>query len=301
MKNCSLSIVVPCYNSDKRIVACINAIKLSIENLPYKLRHEIIVVDDGSEDETAEIVSKIDGITIITHLKNKGLSAARNSGIHASQSEYIAFIDSDIILEKSWFYNMLDLFMKDDSILGITGQLKYPLTKKTKSLIDLYLFSNYRGIINIDKKSPLLYKWFVFSNTIIRRNILEKTGVFDEGLISYGGEDTELSIRINKKFPANLRKLNDAVAYHYCDKSLRQYSQNMYDYGLNNFNHIVNKHPDYKDSLGYDMVNSFKGYIIFNPINKFLVEISLKFIKHPLLIKFLVVYSFIKGARSSKK
>ncbi len=120
-------------------------------------------------------------------------------------------------------------------------------------------------------------------------------------MISYGGEDTELSIRINKKFPTNLRKLNDAVAYHYCDKSLRQYFQNMYDYGLNNFNHIINKHPDYKESLGYDMVNSFKGYVLFNSINKFLVEIGLKFIKHPLLIKFLVVYSFVKGARSSKK
>ena len=77
--------------------------------------------------------------------------------------------------------------------------------------------------INIDKKSPLLYKWFVFSNTIIRRNILEKTGVFDEGLISYGGEDTELAIRIDKSFPESLRQNSQGVGYHVCNKSLKQY------------------------------------------------------------------------------
>jgi len=301
MKSNSLSIIVPCYNSSKRIVGCINAIKLSIESLPNKLLCEIIVVNDGSKDKTEEIIKGIDGITMVSYSKNRGLSAARNSGINASNSEYIAFIDSDIIVEKTWFQKTLNLLIDDSSIVGVTGYLKKPLTKQTKSLLDIYLFSHYRGAKNIDNKTSLLYKWFVFSNTIIRRSLLERTGHFDERLKSYGGEDTELSIRINKDFSKNLRKDCGAVAYHYSDKSLNQYMRNMYDYGLNNFNHIIEKHPSYKKELGGNLPKSFIGYLIFNPINTFLCSSILKCIKHPLLIKFLVINSFVKGVRNFKK
>ena len=55
--------------------------------------------------------------------------------------------------------------------------------------------------------TPLNYKFFVFSNTIIRRSVLNEIGLFDESLFKYGGEDTELSLRISKKYPTGLRKL----------------------------------------------------------------------------------------------
>jgi len=300
MENNTLSVVIPCYNSAKRIASCVDAVKLSLKGLSSSFAFEIIIVNDGSTDNTDNIIKKIDGIKIITHLKNNGLASARNSGINASDSKYIAFIDSDILVEKDWFFKILNIFNNDSSVVGITGNLKAPLNKKL-SLLDLYLFSNYRGIQNIDQKTPLLYNWFVFSNTIIRRSIINKVGSFDENLSSYGGEDTELSIRINKKFPKSLRKFCGAVAYHYSDKNLNQYMKNMYDYGLNNFNYIVKKHPNYKKSLGYDIIGSFIGYIIFNPINRFLCGLILKFIKHPLLIKFLIIDSFAKGLRLSKK
>lgn len=301
MESNSISIVIPCYNSSKRIVGCIRAVKDSLNSLINKNKFEIIVVNDGSTDDTASIISKETGITIITHSKNKGLSSARNSGIEASNSEYIVFIDSDIIIEKDWIQKTLDLLMSDSSIMGVIGHLAHPLTKKKTSLLDIYLFSNYRGAKKIDNKTPLLYKWFVFSNTIIKRHLLKKTGCFDENICAYGGEDTELSIRINKKLPHGLRKAEGAIAYHYCDKSLNVYMKNMYDYGLNNFNYIIKKHPDYKQNLNGNVPKSFIGYLIFNPFNASLCSLLLKFIKHPLLIKFLVINSFVRGVRNSKK
>ena len=301
MENNSLSVVVPCYNSKKRIVACIDAIKLSLKNLDHKFKFEIIVINDGSTDSSDEYIKKMDKIKVITHSKNKGLSSARNSGIRASSSEYIAFLDSDIEVEKKWFQKMLDLLVNDASIAGVTGHLKSPFSNKSRSLLEKYLFSNYRGSKNTDSKTPLLYKWFVFSNTIIRRSVLEKTGCFDESLISYGGEDTELAIRINRDFPNNLRKCGGAVSIHYFDKTLNQYRKNMFEYGLNNFNYIIQKHPDYKKSLGANMISSFRGYLIFNSISRSLCVFLLSLIKHPLLIKFLVVSSFVQGVRNSEK
>ena len=129
---------------------------------------------------------------------------------------------------------------------------------------------------------------------------MEETGCFDENICAYGGEDTELSVRINKKTPHGLRKAEDAIAYHYCDKSLNGYMKNMYDYGLYNFNYIIKKHPDYKKKLNGDVPKSFVGYLIFNPFNTFLCSLVLRLIKHPLLIKFLVINSFVGGVRNSK-
>ena len=301
MKNNSLSVVVPCYNSKKRIVACIDAIKLSLKKLSHKLDLEIIVINDGSTDGTHQEIKNLEGVKIITHSKNKGLSSARNSGILASQSEYIAFIDSDIEVEESWFEKLLAILKKDDSIVGVIGHLRAPPSNTSDGLLEKYLFSNYRGAVNIDEKTPLLYNWFVFSNTVIRRAVLEKTGNFDEKIISYGGEDTELAIRINKVSPGNLRKCGEALSFHYCDKSLSQYKENMFEYGLNNFNYIVEKHPDYKKTLRATLIYSIKGYFVFNHISEFLCFVLLKLIKHPLLIKFLVINSFVRGARLSKK
>ena len=301
MKNSSLSVVIPCYNSKKRIVGCIKAIKLSLSYLDKKIDSEVIVVNDGSTDSTSEYLDRIDGIKIITHSKNKGLSSARNSGIRASNSEYIAFIDSDIEVEKTWFKKILSLFVKDVSVLGVTGHLRAPFSNKSNDLLQKYLFSRYRGAGNINEKTPLIYKWFVFSNTVLRRSVLDKTGVFDENLISYGGEDTELAIRIDKVFPKNLRKCVGALSFHYSDKSLNQYKKNMFEYGLNNFNYIVEKHSDYKKKLRANMIFSLKGYLIFNPINELLCFLLLKLIKHPLLIKFSVINSFVQGVRLSKK
>ena len=301
MKSNTISIVIPCYNSSKRIVDCIKAVRASLDSLINKIKSEIIVVDDGSTDDTASIISKEKGITIITHSKNKGLASARNSGVEASNSDYIVFIDSDIIIEKEWLQKTLDLLMSDSSIVGVIGHLAPPITKKDRGLLDRYLFSNYRGAKKTDNKTPLLYKWFVFSNTVIKRDLLGKTGHFDEKICAYGGEDTELSIRINKKFPYGLRKAEEAIAYHHCDKNLNVYMKNMYDYGLYNFNYITKKHPDYKKNLNGGVPKSFFGYLIFNPFNAFLCSLLLRCIKHPLLIKFLVINSFVSGVRNSKK
>ena len=82
----------PNVNTKKYLEWCYNSIR---KNLGYF--HEIVLLDDGSTDDSLSILKTFQGITIVNHKKNRGLSSARNSGIKKSSGEYVAFIDSDIV------------------------------------------------------------------------------------------------------------------------------------------------------------------------------------------------------------
>jgi len=98
MENIKVSIVIPVYNTEKYLKEAINSI------INQTLREiEIIVVNDGSTDNSAQILENFtqqdSRIKLFTHEKNKGLSEARNTGIKAVCGEYLYFFDSDDILE----------------------------------------------------------------------------------------------------------------------------------------------------------------------------------------------------------
>ena len=88
-----VSVVIPTYNYAKYIAAAINSVlKQSYRNI------ELIVIDDGSTDDTADVIAIYEGKLRYYFQKNQGLSAARNKGIELSNGRYIQFLDSDDIL-----------------------------------------------------------------------------------------------------------------------------------------------------------------------------------------------------------
>lgn len=294
----AISIIIPCYNSEKTISKCLKSIFNSIANCDTIYDFKIIIVNDGSSDKTLSIINQFDNIKIINHNKNLGLSSARNSGIKATDSKYIIFIDSDIMLSSNWISDMAKTMNQDDDIVGITGNLESS-DKNNMSVLDKYLFGNYRGIKIININQPLDYRAFVFSNTIIKRTVLNKVGRFDESLKNYGGEDTELAIRIHKKLPLSMRKLIRVTAYHITHKTVQEYLAHMFEYGKYNFHKIIQKHPAYRNDLGYKWTVSFWRVFLFNSLNVVICNLLLRRLNNALLIKFLVVNSFIKGARCS--
>ena len=99
----SVSIVIPSYNSGKTIVQCLNSVlNQSHENV------EQVVVVDSSDDGTDEIIKKFfPGVKLI-HFRERTLAgAARNIGVGATNSEYIAFTDTDCIVDHCWIENIL--------------------------------------------------------------------------------------------------------------------------------------------------------------------------------------------------
>ena len=91
------SIIIPVYNVENYIDGCLK----SVMNQTYK-DYEVIVVNDGTKDNSMDIVRKYD-VNIIEQ-KNQGLSAARNTGVKNAKGEYLIFLDSD----DSWNENLLE-------------------------------------------------------------------------------------------------------------------------------------------------------------------------------------------------
>jgi len=97
-KTPKVSVVVCSYNGARTLEDCLS----SLEKVEYP-DYEVIFVDDGSQDNSQEIVAKFPWVRNIRQ-KNKGLSVARNVGIEASQGEIVAFTDSDCMVDRDWLY-----------------------------------------------------------------------------------------------------------------------------------------------------------------------------------------------------
>ena len=115
-----VSVIIPTYNGRLRIKHTIEALL----NQDFKGEYELIVVDDGSSDQTADLVRSYDrGIKVISQ-PNQGPGVARNNGAHHAQGEIILFTDDDCIPEKNWLQEMLRPFSEDAEIVGVKGRYR---------------------------------------------------------------------------------------------------------------------------------------------------------------------------------
>ena len=122
-----ISVIVPVYNTEKYIGRCIE----SILNQSYK-ELEVIVINDGSSDGSAEIIRKYaedDSRIIFIDNKNCGVSESRNIGIRNAKGEYIQFVDSDDFIDENMLKDTLQLLEENNvsswakpSNSGITGR-----------------------------------------------------------------------------------------------------------------------------------------------------------------------------------
>lgn len=127
-ENPLVSIIVPIYNSEESIRSCLN----SIINQTYK-NIEIIVVDDGSNDESYKIIRDYYPLVRYVYQQNQGQGSARNRGIVVSDGEWICFCDSDDTLEPNFLEDMIECIDDENDIIvcGI-NRIKNGKLKKDK-------------------------------------------------------------------------------------------------------------------------------------------------------------------------
>lgn len=124
----SISVIIPVYNRENLVTSCIE----SILKQTYEHR-EIIVVDDGSTDNTLNVVKQYQNDIKIIHIKNGGSPAARNAGLKHASGDYIAYIDSDDTWRPdklSIFMNCIALCNRPENLFMFSDFRRYDINKK---------------------------------------------------------------------------------------------------------------------------------------------------------------------------
>lgn len=123
MKETMVSVIIPIYNVEQFLNKCVN----SVLNQTYK-NLEIILVDDGSTDESGEMcdqLKKIDKRIIVIHKPNGGLSDARNVGLDAARGEYYAFVDSDDYISEDMIESMVNCAVRFSCEIAICNMVRF--------------------------------------------------------------------------------------------------------------------------------------------------------------------------------
>jgi glycosyltransferase involved in cell wall biosynthesis len=185
-----VSIIIPTYNRAALIQETLD----SVYHQSYT-DYEIIVVDNGSHDNTEEVVRKNRYPITFIQLEDSGLPAvARNAGIRAAQGEYIAFLDSDDIWLPDKLASQVRM-LKDHQEIGFLSSNASVFCSKTPDRTELF-FKN-RTIPPRPTLEYLLGDNIVITSTVlVRREILERSGIFSEDRRLRALEDYDLWLRI---------------------------------------------------------------------------------------------------------
>jgi len=207
----SVSIIIPAYNEKN----CIEKTIKNVKKLIYSKKLEIIVVDDGSIDDTYKIAKKIKGIKVLSK-KHEGKAKALNFGLKHAKGEIVACVDSDSYPEKYALLKTIPLFEKD--VAAVTTSV---FVKNAKSLIQRLQRIEYLFIAWTRKILEYLNSIYVTPGpmSLYRKNILLKIGGFDEKNLT---EDIEIAWRL-LKHKHKIKMSLDTKVYTTVPKTLKRW------------------------------------------------------------------------------
>jgi len=234
-----VAVICPLYNEEKNISQLIDSL-LKQTRRP----DEIILVDDGSQDKTAEIIqaySKQHPFIQYLHQPNKGPAAARNRAWKSTDAEICVFTDGDCVPEPSWIETLLKAFTGPD-VGAVAGTYK---TLNPESILARFIgleiawrYRHVKGTVDVHGSY----------NLAVRRKVLEDVGGFDESYPFPSGEDWDLSYKISRR--SKICYLPEAVVGHFHPEDFLWYMDNQKRRAYDRMR-VYNQHPDKMGSDTY--------------------------------------------------
>jgi glycosyltransferase involved in cell wall biosynthesis len=202
------SVVIPTYNRKPILEKCLKALENQEFNSNQVAGYEVVVVDDGSTDET---VAWLHSTTELPHVRlfqqdHQGAAAARNLGVEKAAGDTIIFIDSDLVVTEKFLQSHAKTLVEGARSLGHDRFFTYGRVINTCNFDD--------PTSEPFKVTDYSQAFFATGNVAIARTWLIQAGLFDTGFQLYGWEDLELGVRL-KNLGLQLIKCPEAVGYHW--------------------------------------------------------------------------------------
>ncbi len=189
----TVSVVITCYNYAQYLPTCIESVLSQTFN-----DFEVIVVDDGSTDNTCDVLKPYLNDPRIRYVRqeNSGQAKAKNNGIHHSRGRFVAFLDADDFWAPTKLERQINFFQ--DERVGVVYS-RYRFVNEDGNILNSYKLGKY-----LQPREGMVTRYLVFDNfvpfssSVVRKEVFERVGVFDETLRM--GIDWDLWLRASVHF-----------------------------------------------------------------------------------------------------
>lgn len=210
-----LTVIIPSYNRAEKLSECLE--RLSKQSLA-KESYEIILVDDGSTDNTSEVLKvwkeRSENLHVLTQ-KNQGQGTARNKAIQVARGHIVLFIGDDIYASKTLLEEHVRFHkVHPEENFACLGLTEWDPDHEITPFMEWMTNGGYQFNYSRLRPNQEASFWFFYtSNLSLKKSLLQKHR-FDTDFKGYGWEDTELGLRLTKKEDFKLIYTPNALAFH---------------------------------------------------------------------------------------
>lgn len=214
--------MVPVYNGAATIAQTVE--RLLNQSLTPR---EILIIDDGSTDNTADVLKPFANQILYTFKENGGPASARNLGARLASGSFVAFTDSDCLPERDWL-RLLVVGFDSEEIAGVGGAVK----GIDDSLIGQYV--DFARLMEPAENPSGEIEYLITANACFRREALLSAGLFDERFRKPGGEEPAVCRRI-RELGFQFRFAPEAVVLHHHRQTISSFLRTLSNYGEGRF------------------------------------------------------------------